>query len=196
MRLILALLCSLALAGEGLYPPAPPADAALVRVVEAGGAWKVAGKDLAAGAGASAYVAVQAGARTLDPPGPAGESKTLVAGHYYTAALLQDGSVRLFDDPPREDLAKATLRLYNLSGAPAPELRTADGKITVVSAVVPASAGMRAVNPISAGFTVWADGAAIATFPATKLAAGASYSVFVFGQPGALRAVWVEDRAG
>ena len=184
-----------ALAQERLYPAAPPPDAALVRVAEAGGAWKVAGKEVPAPSGASPYRVVQAGARTLDPPGPGSQGVTLVAGRFYTAALQADGAIRLFEDPPREDLAKATLRLYNLSAAAAPELRTADGKLTVVGAVAQDAMGSRAVNPVSAALAVYVDGAVIASFPATKLAAGASYSVFVYGAPGALRAVWVEDGA-
>lgn len=196
MRSLLMLLLASALAEPSLYPPAPPPGSAFVRVAEAGGAWKVAGREVAAPVGASPYAVVAAGERTLDPPGPAAQATPLAAGRFYTAALQADGAIRLFEDPPREDLTKATLRVYNLSAATAPELRTADGKLTVVGAVAQNAMGSRAVNPVSAALAVYVDGAPIASFPATKLAAGASYSVFVYGAPGALRAVWVEDGAG
>ena len=165
---------------EGLYAPAPPADAAFVRVLNAAeGDFTASLGDtdfgtLAYGA-VSPYRVVPQGASELSA-GSVAETLELAAGRFYTVVL--DDTATLVEDPTLENRAQALLVLYNVSTQPV-DLKTADGATAVIPEVAPGEVGSIAVNPISVAFGAFAGSAALTTFDEVQLERGAVYSTFV-----------------
>ena len=185
MRYLLTALlsCSLLTSAqeEGLYAPAPPADAAFVRVLNAseGGETTTSLGDtdfeaLAYGA-VSPYRVVLQGATALSA-GSVSETVELAAGRFYTVVL--DDAATLVEDPALENRAQALLVLYNVSEKPV-NLKTADGATAVIPDVAPGEVGSIAVNPISVAFGAFADETVLAAFDEVQLERGAVYSTFV-----------------
>lgn len=165
---------------EGLYAPAPPADAAFVRVLNAGtGAvtptlGETAFGEIAAGT-VSPYRVVLQGSAEL-AAGSIGSTFEVEAGRFYTVALTDEAA--LLEDPTLQNRAQALLLLYNLSAEPA-ELKTADGATDVIPAVAPGAVGSIEVNAIAVAFGAFAGDAALAAFDEVQLERGAAYSTFV-----------------
>jgi hypothetical protein len=185
-RLVLAILCCLLGAGlpagaDTLYGTQAPKDAAFVRFFRA-----VAGDPL------------EVGARRFDPPpGAVTPYRPVVPDiyllrsgsqelelipqvrRYYTLALTAEG-LSLFEDVEHTDPARAQLVLYNLLPRESVELKTADGRATVIAAVGPGKAGRLNVNPVPVRLGVFGAGGPLAVLGDPGLRRGASYSVFVF----------------
>ena len=165
---------------EGLYAPAPPADAAFVRVLKAGTGelpptlGETAFEALAAGS-VSPYRVVLQGSAELSAGDVTGALE-VEAGRFYTV-LLTDAAV-LLEDPALENRAQALLLLYNVSAAPV-SLKTADGATDVIPDVAPGAVGSIEVNAISVAFGVFSGDAALSTFDEVQLERGAAYSTFV-----------------
>lgn len=171
---------------QALYAPAPPPDAAFVRVVHAA-------QDLAevtpevgdtvfdplAFGAVTPYQTVTQGERTLQA-GELNQTLEIRAGRFYTLALTGEGAV-LLEDPTLENSARALLTLYNLSDLASVDLRTADGETDVVTRVAPGEAESIDVNPIAAAFGVFEADVPVATFDEVQLRRGEVYSAFVFG---------------
>jgi alginate O-acetyltransferase complex protein AlgF len=182
---------------QGLYAPAPPADAAFVRVVHAlESAPAVAVLvgdasfgDLAFGQASPYHVVIQ-GARVLSA-GDIKQDLTVVAGKFYTLAITANG-VAILEDANSTNRAKALLSLYNLSDLATVDLKTADGKTEVLAGVTPGGQKSIEVNGITVDLAALSGGAEIQAFAGVKLERGAAYSVFVLG--GATpSAVWVQS---
>lgn len=192
---------------QELYAPAPPPDAAFVRVVHADEALgevspevgDAAFDPLAFGL-VSPYQVVTQGESELSA-GELSESFEIEAGRFYTAVLTGEGAI-LLEDPTPENSARALLVLYNLSELPVVELRTADGDTEVIAGVESGSLGSIDVNPIAAAFGAFdgatdgaidgaTDGATpVASFDEVQLGRGEVYSAFVFGTPEAASATF------
>ena len=187
------------LADDGLYDPAPPPNAAFVRIVHArqvAGTISpdLAGKPLEALSfqQASAYVVVPEGQREAALGAGDATSFDAVAGGFYTLAALDGGST-VITDPINRNLAKTLVSIYNLCGAEQVSLRTADGATTVVDGVAAGQVGYRAVNPISVDLAAFMGDQSVQAFPGLQLERGAAYSVFVMGAAAAPVAVWVRN---
>ncbi|ADI15932.1 alginate O-acetyltransferase AlgF [Truepera radiovictrix] len=173
-------------AAQELYAPAPPPDAAFVRVVHAA-------QDLAevtpevgestfdaiAFGSVTPYQVVSQGERTL-LAGALEETLEVSAGRFYTVALTDEGAL-LLEDPTLDNSARALLTLYNLSDLAAVDLRTADGETEVIAGVAPGASASIDVNPITTAFGVFEADVPIATFDEVALQRGGVYSAFVFG---------------
>lgn len=176
------LACSLFVSAqeEGLYAPAPPADAAFVRVLNAAEGEVAASLGdtdfgaLATGA-VSPYRVVLQGASALSA-GNVTETLELAAGRFYTVVLADTAT--LVEDPTLENRAQTLLVLYNVSEKPV-NLKTADGATAVIPEVAPGAVGSIAVNPISVAFGAFAGETSLATFDEVQLGRGAVYSTFV-----------------
>lgn len=180
----------LALAGaqdEGLYAPAPPADAAFVRVLNAAedngdvtASLGDTGFEALAYGAVSPYRVVLQGAAELRA-GSVSATLELAAGRFYTVVLedaaLEDAAT-LLQDPTLENRAQTLLVLYNVSTQPV-NLKTADGMTAVIPDVAPGELGSVAVNPISVAFGAFAGSAALTAFDEVQLGRGAVYSTFV-----------------
>lgn len=165
---------------EGLYAPAPPADAAFVRILNAGAAElsPTLGSTTFGGlpqSTVSPYRVVSQGTAELSA-GSVTEALELSAGRFYTV-LLTDGAA-LIEDPTLQNRAQALLVLYNLSTEPV-NLKTADGSTGVIPEVAPGEVGSIEVNPISVAFGAFSGDSALQGFDTVQLERGAAYSTFV-----------------
>jgi alginate O-acetyltransferase complex protein AlgF len=189
LTLLLLLTFSVAIAQEdvGLYAPAPPPDAAFVRVVNAtaGEIMPTLG-DTAYGAqepgAVSPYRVVLQGTADLSA-GDVTAALELSAGRFYTVILT--GSAQLIEDPTLTNRTQALLLLYNLSDTPV-NLKTADGSTDVIPDVAPGEVGSIPVNPISVAFGAFAGDAVLQTFEEVSLERGAAYSTFVLPEGSAV----------
>lgn len=166
---------------EGLYAPAPPADAAFVRVLHAAeGAGEVSASlgDTDFGAlpygSVSPYRVVLQGTAELST-GDVSGALELSAGRFYTVVLTDTAT--LLEDPTLQNRAQTLLVLYNVSESPV-SLKTADGATDVIPEVAPGALGSIEVNPISVAFGAFAGDTALAAFEETQLERGAVYSSF------------------
>ena len=107
---------------------------------------------------------------------------------YYTLALTPEGMV-VFEDVEHTDPARAQLVLYNLLPRERAELKTADGRTSVIAAVGPGEAGRVNVNAVPVQFGVFGTAGRLAPLGDPGLRRGASYSVFVFRSGPAVEAV-------
>ncbi len=166
---------------EGLYAPAPPDDAAFVRVLNASAGGETTSslgntdfESLAYGA-VSPYRVVTQGAAALSA-GSVSETVEVAAGRFYTVVL--GDAVTLIEDPTLENRAQALLTLYNTSEKPV-NLKTADGATAVIPDVPSGEVGSIAVNPVSAAFGAFEGETVVTAFDEVQLGRGAVYSTFV-----------------
>lgn len=179
MKKILALTAFLvgpALAQEGLYDPAPPANSAFVRVAGVPAA-TLGGKAVTAQPGAaSAYVVIPQG-NFAAKAGSASSTLNVEAGKFYTV-VSTGGKLALLTDEAASNRAKALLTVYNLSKSSV-DLKTADGKTTVVTAIKSGASGSRAVNGITVDLSAFAGAKALGTVKSVKLERGNAYALVV-----------------
>jgi len=165
---------------EGLYAPAPPPDAAFVRVVNAGEGdvtptlGDTAFQTLTYST-ASPYQVVLQGSADLTAGGVT-DTFELQAGRFYTVIVGEDAA--LIEDPTLENRAQTLLLLYNTSAEPV-NLKTADGATDVIPDVAPGEVGSIPVNPILVAFGAFSGDTAITTFDEVQLERSAAYSTFV-----------------
>ena len=177
---LLLLVSAAAAQDEGLYAPAPPADAAFVRVLNAGASeltptlGETAFGALAAGT-VSPYRVVLQGSAELSA-GDVTSALEVEAGRFYTVIVTDEAA--LLEDPALQNRAQALLLLYNVSAAPV-SLKTADGATDVIPEVAPGEVGSVEVNAISVAFGAFAGDAALSAFDEVQLERGAAYSAFV-----------------
>jgi len=183
---------------EGLYAPAPPADAAFVRVVH--GVSTAAAVAVSVGdrefgelsfAEVSPYRVVIRGDRIINVAG----SETafgVEVGKFYTLAVLPEGVV-ILEDAANENRAKALLSLYNLSDVEMVDLKTADGATDVLLGVEPQAQANIEVNGITVALGVFSNAEAVITFDEVKLERGAAYSAMVLGSADTPTVIWVQS---
>lgn len=172
----------------GLYEAAPPPDSAFVRVINA------TNRDVTTRLGsvrstalpgqATPYRVIPQGSLALSS-GTSRKNLTVEAGRFYSALLTGPASapsVRLVEDPGDYRRTKALILLYNLSSQATLDLKTADGKVTLVQGVRPNSVGTRVVNGVSTSLGVFAGSKVIHSFQNVRLERGAAYSVVVTPQ--------------
>jgi alginate O-acetyltransferase complex protein AlgF len=184
---ILLALCAAAPATaetRSVYGPQAPGDAAFIRLVDA-----IPGtSQLEIEIGATHFEAL--GWAEVSPYRPvtpdiyqleaAGNETEIIAssGRYYTVVCTPT-AVTVYEDPAHTDPARAQLFLYNLSLLPRIDLRTADGKSTVIAGVRPRSSGLAVVNAVRVPLAVFSGGASIAGLGDLGLERGSSFSIFV-----------------
>lgn len=175
--LVMATLSTSAAQQEGLYDPAPPSNSAFVRVANAPAA-TLGTRSVAADKGAvSTYVVIPQGDVSVKA-GAASQKFRVEAGKFYTVAL-HGGKLSLLPDAPADNRAKALLVVYNLSSLPSVDLKTADGKTTVIQGVKPGESGNRAVNGITVDLATFAGPKSLNVMKAVKLERGKAYAIVV-----------------
>lgn len=148
--ILLLVICVPLRAQEGLYAPAPPEDAALVRVINATvnetsldvgplGFRDIAPEDATAYRPLVGDVVVVTfdGAREVITPQP---------GDFLTV-LLVPGRVLVFVDERHTDPARSQLVMYNVA-AEKVSLRATEPQAMIMPAVAPGNAGVRTVNAV------------------------------------------------
>lgn len=158
---------------DGLYAPPPPPEAAFVRylgdeTVELGGV-RLEGHR---------YALIKQGEYTLNR-----HSLQIEAGKRYSLSA----SSALLSDPQLENRSRSLLVLYNFTDKPALDLVTADGKLTILSAVARNSNASRVVQPLQVELAVAVDGMQLGKLAPVALERGGSYSVIASGSGEALR---------
>lgn len=203
MRLLMlclsVLLLGLATAQEnGLYAPAPPADAAFIRLIHAAPDAPAVSATLGdvsydelSFATASSYRVVLQGTHTLTA-GELSQNLEVAAGKFYTVAITPTG-VTVLEDPISTNRAKALLSLYNLSDIASVDLKTADGKTEVLMGVASSTQKNIEVNGITVDLAVSSEGADLQAFPGVSLERGAAYSAIVLGTSDAPTVIWVQS---
>ncbi|GGO32754.1 alginate O-acetyltransferase AlgF [Deinococcus humi] len=169
------LLGSIASAQENLYDPAPPANSAFVRVLNAPTA-TLGGKAVTAEKGAaSPYVVIPQG-EFAAKLGTITSKLKVEAGNFYSV-VANGNKLVLLTDQAAENRAKALLTIYNLSKTASVDLKTADGKTAVVSSVKSGESGSRAVNGITVDLSAFDGTKALGTLKGVKLERGNAYAL-------------------
>ena len=171
-------LASLAVAqNTGLYDPAPPANSAFVRVLNAPTA-TLGDKTVTADKGAaSAYVVIPQGDVTAKVGALSGKLN-VEAGKFYSVVPLA-GKLVLLTDQAADNKAKALLTIYNLSKNASVDLKTADGKTTVVTGVKPGESGNRVVNGITVELAAFSGTKTLGALKSMALQRGSAYAIVV-----------------
>ncbi len=112
-------------------------------------------------------------------------------GRYYTVAAIGQ-RILVFDDVEHTDPARAQVVLYNLLPAARVELKTADGRTSVITGVRPGEAGRVNVNAVPVKLGVFGSEEPLGQPGDPGLKRGASYSVFVFESGSGPRVVWAK----
>ncbi|WP_407569894.1 alginate O-acetyltransferase AlgF [Deinococcus altitudinis] len=177
VTLLLALTSLAAAQTAGLYDPAPPANSAFVRVLNAPTA-TVGDKVVTADKGAaSTYVVIPQGDVTAKVGGVSSKLK-VEAGKFYSV-VSSGTTLTLLTDQAADNKAKALLTIYNLSKSGSIDLKTADGKTAVVGGVKPGTSGSRAVNGITVDLAAFDGAKALGTLKSVKLERGSAYALVV-----------------
>ena len=171
------LLTGTVFAQTGLYDPAPPANSAFVRVLNAPTA-TLGDKTVTADKGAaSPYVVIPQGDVTIKV-GSVSSKLKVEAGKFYSV-VPGITALTLVPDQAADNKAKALLTIYNLSKSPAVDLKTADGKTAVVTGVKPGESGSRAVNGITVELAAFSGTKMLGSLKSTALQRGSAYAIVV-----------------
>ena len=171
-------------APQSVYGPSTPGDAAFVRILNllpdglrlTLGAAKIG--PLQQGA-ISSYYAILPDIYTVRAGG-AEQEVVPQSGTYLTVACSSTG-ITVFTDPPHTNPAKAQLFFYNMTPAAPLDLRTADGKTTVIAGVKTGESAQVVVNAVTVSLAVFKGPALVKSVGSLTLQRGASYSVFLMG---------------
>ncbi|MGY2897315.1 alginate O-acetyltransferase AlgF [Deinococcus sp. UYEF24] len=177
LTLMLALTSLAAAQDTGLYDPAPPANSAFVRVLNAPAATLGDKAVTADKGGASAYVVIPQGDVTAKIGSLSGKLN-VEAGKFYSVVPF-GGKLVLLTDQAADNKAKALLTFYNLSKNSAVDLKTADGKTTVVTGVKPGESGNRAVNGITVELAAFSGTKTLGSLKSVALQRGSAYAIVV-----------------
>lgn len=182
----------------GLYDPAPPANSAFVRLVdatlEAEGAGTVGGTPLdLSGDGVSAFVVVPAGSHDVAYGGASGTAE-FVAGNYYTVVFNEPGTGGpvVIKDEVLTNPAKAGLHFYNLTGEAGLSLKAVKQNVAVFENVGPGEMKFRPVGAVDVDLAVAAPSGTL-DVGSIKLERRAAKSVMVMAAAGGLQAIVVDN---
>ncbi len=181
-------------AQDALYDPDPPEGSAFVRVVN-GSAASVAGKlgerDFGAVAShaSTKYRVVQKG----EPAWSAGGAFAVEEGGFYTVLVRADGKAELLKDPVLSSRAKALVVFYNADSDGAWDLKTADGKVPLITGVSAPGNGSREVNGIKVDLAAFSEGGKSPAVDGIQLERGNAYSFFLFETANGPTAVWAQN---
>jgi alginate O-acetyltransferase complex protein AlgF len=185
---ILAILAALPVSAQGhqsVYGPSAPGDSAFVRVLSllpdpvrvSLGATRIGPVTVSTVSSYRPVVPdiylVRAGGKELEV--------VPTSGAWLTIACTPRGII-LFEDPPHTDPARAQVFLYNLTSLPSLDLRTADGKTTVLAGVKTGASAQVVVNALTVSLALYNGGTLVKQVGTLALQRGSSFSVFALGQ--------------
>jgi alginate O-acetyltransferase complex protein AlgF len=189
-----------ALAGDAaLYDPAPPANSAFVRFVDAKQSGAASGTigsvalDVDAD-GVSPFVVVPAGQHDLALRDAKGDV-SLEAGNYYTVVFNEAGQSEpvVIKDEVLDNPAKAGLHFYNLTGEPALSLTAPAQKVVLFENVAPGEMKYRPVGAVAVTLAIEAGGKPVADVGEVKLERRAAKSVLAMAGADGVHAVVVDN---
>jgi Alginate O-acetyl transferase AlgF len=179
----------------GLYEAPPPADAAFVRVLNAGSTssleMTIADAVFSVGPGTiSPYEYVVNG--SYDATWAATKlPMTVAAQKFYTIVVPGDGSAAMvIEDAPLGNPARAGLYFYNATGKPLQLDAKVNGKqAAIFKDVQPGTSAHREVNPFEVAFVVMDGGAAAFELPATAMVRQQGTSVIALPADAGVKAI-------
>lgn len=182
----------------GLYDPAPPADSAFVRFVDASleaegtGTVGSAALDLS-GDGVSPFVVVPAGSHDVAYGGAAGKAD-FAAGNYYTVVFNEPGAAApvVIKDEVLTNPAKAGLHFYNLTGEAGLTLAAVKQNVAIFENVGPGEMKFRPVGAVDVDLAV-KSAAGEVSIGSVKMERRAAKSVMVVAASGGLQAIVVDN---
>lgn len=167
---------------QGLYDPLPPEGSAFVRFVSESP--KNGSKQARAnGKGydylnfkqvSSYYVLPQGNVKA--EIGAAAKDFNVEAGKFYTVVLDEGGVLDVKTDPQNENRAKSHIVFYNLTDKPNISLKTADGKVEIVSPLAAGAVGGKQINPVKVTLAVFDGDKKLKDLGSVSLERGSSYS--------------------
>ncbi len=166
---------------QSVYGPSTPGDSAFARVINllpdpvrvSLGATRIGPVNRGA---VSSYYAVVPDIYTVRVGGE--ELEVVPQSGTWTTIACTPGGLVAFDDPPHTDPARAQLFLYNLTTAARLDLKTADGRTTVIGGVKSGASAQVVVNAVTVALAVFNGTTALKLPNALALTRGSSYSVF------------------
>lgn len=175
---------------QELYDPAPPADSAFVRLINAtGDAEKITAsvgsitfKELGSPA-ISPYYVLKGGEYSMKL-GEASFPVKVDAGKYYTLALQREAgkpTLTVLPDAMISDPAKSIVYFYNLSNVPSASLVAAEHKIDIVAATEPGKGGAREVKPLTLALAIKSGDKEIKTFSGVELKRRTGFTFLLAG---------------
>ncbi|WP_181702170.1 alginate O-acetyltransferase AlgF [Chthonobacter albigriseus] len=182
----------------GLYDPAPPADSAFVRFVDASlkgdGTGSVDGAPLdLSGDGVSSFVVVKSGEHSVTY-GDATASAAFDAGNYYTVVFNEAGQGPVvIKDEVLTNPAKAGLHFYNLTGEAGLSLAAPKQKVAIFENVGPGEMKFRPVGAVDVDLAVESGGKTVVDVGSVKLERRAAKSVLVVASAAGPKAVVVDN---
>ncbi len=186
MALLIMPFTLIAAEDEGLYPAAPPANASFVRVVNISDTSmdnvSLAGISLPAleAKTASEYAVLTEGEREIKIADSV-HNHTLVAGEYYTAAMVGE-TVKIIKDMKPTNPTKAVINFYNLSDIESVSLVSTTHNADIFKDVQSGAHDARDINAVSIGVAVKNGDAILKSIDDVKLERQISTSLFVIGQ--------------
>lgn len=169
-------------AQDGLYAPAVPEDAALVRVINATA--ETVSLDVGplrfsdvAPSTATAYRPLLADVLVVSHDGA--REVITAKERSFLSLVLRPGGMHVIEDERHTDPARAQLVVYNLAPSPV-SLRATDPEATIIAEVGPGESGTRVVNAVSVSLGAYADDEQLVVTE-VDLERGESYTLVVIG---------------
>jgi alginate O-acetyltransferase complex protein AlgF len=185
---------------DALYDPAPPANSAFVRVIDARGEGNL---QVTVGNAAVTVPASGVSPYVVVPQGPqdvvlstATSKVTLAAGKYYTIALFVGGASEptLLEDAILANPAKSGIYVYNFSDAPSIKLFAPKPKVAVVDGLQPGASMFKSVNAVTVDLALMDGDKTLAEFDALDLKRRAGVTFVAFGAGDAKKGVMVANQ--
>ncbi len=184
---------------DELYDPAPPADSAFVRVVNAASGVaeapaRVGSFDFGVQAypKISSYHIIKKGEYDVTIGGVA-EKMTIDAGAYYTIALTDDLKLVKLQDTLLTNPAKALVYFYNFSAAPIAALIATDHGKPIFADIASGAGDSREVNALKLNLQAKAGDVAVNDYKDVQLKRRVGTSFIVTGKAGGFKSLMVEN---
>jgi|GEM_PF-3338476 len=187
--LLLTPTLSIAAEDAGLYPDAPPADVAFVRVVNTSDAMvnDITLSGISLGdvdpKSVTEYAVLTQGDAEIKI-GDASFNQTLVAGDYYTASMVGE-NLTILNDHKIDTPTKAVIALYNFSDIENISLVSTTHNADIFKDVSSGQKDARDINAVSIGIAVKNGDAIIAEMADVKLERQTATSLILIGSDGA-----------
>lgn len=170
---------------EGLYDPVAPDGSAFIRFIQASDKLfeavpKVDGKKypMLQFGDSSPYFVIPQGSHSV-AFGPYVEKMDIEAGKYHTVAIYEPSKLVIMEDNKNDNRAKSLLSFYNLTQHNSLELKTEDGKVTIIAPLEAGTTNSRLVNALTIKLAIFNSFTKIADLEPVALKRGKAHSVLL-----------------
>ncbi|WP_083922318.1 alginate O-acetyltransferase AlgF [Deinococcus aquatilis] len=178
---LMAMTTSAAQGLDSLYAPAPPANSAFVRVLNATAVTvdaTISNKVISVPKfGVGDYLVIPRG-NILVSSKKSSATFSINEGKFYSA-IWNGRAFKMITDVSHDNRAKALLIVYNMSSFPGLDLKTADGQLAIVTKIPAGESGSRAVNGITVDLAAFNGNKMLTNFKGVSLERGKAYSIVI-----------------